>query len=420
MDLKCDFKFASEFTGEVTERFLRYIAVGTTSSEESGTHPSSLCQKELAALLYDELLALGIPSEDVFFDVEHCYIYSKIRGLQDYPKIGFISHMDTSPEAPGDGVKPNFVPDYNGGTINLGGDKVLSPDVFPELLNYKGQTLITTDGTTLLGSDDKSGVAEIMTMASYFMKHPEIPHGDILIAFTPDEEIGEGTMFFDVERFGADYAYTVDGGELGELSYENFNAASACIKVAGVSVHPGEAFGKMVNAVRVAEKIDSMIPDEERPETTKDYQGFFHLTSLEGTTSAAVLEYIIRDHDLGLFESKKEFLASVCRDVSAGYGIEIVCDIKDTYYNMRSQIVPDNMSIVNNVVAAMERVGINPLIKPIRGGTDGATLSFKGLPCPNICAGGHNFHGVYEYVPCESMGKIVELLVEICKGEVEE
>ena len=399
---------------EVFERFLRYVSVETTSSEETGTHPSTKSQFELAEMLSSELKELGLP---VIFDVEHCYIYSKIKGLEDLPRIGFISHMDTSPDASGRDVKPQIIENYDGQDIDLGGEKTLSPESFPELLNYVGQTLITTDGTTLLGADDKAGIAEIMTMASFIVSHPEIEHGDICIAFTPDEEIGEGTMFFDLESFGADYSYTVDGGIIGEISYENFNSASAVITVNGRNVHPGDAYGKMINSMRVAMEIDGMIPVSERPETTRDHEGFYHLTDLSGTVEKTVMKYIIRDHDRSLLEEKKDRLRSICTNINVKYDkAEVTAEIKDTYYNMREIIVRDNMYIVNRCIAAMERAGINPIILPIRGGTDGATLTYKGLPCPNICSGGHNYHGVYEYVCLESMEKITDLLVEIVKG----
>ena len=404
-----------EHKKEVTERFLRYIAVKTTSSDTSRTHPSTPSQFDLAKILVSELESMGLP---VDFDVEHCYIYCKIKGLEGLPRIGFISHMDTAPDASGENIRPQIVSDYDGGDIILSEGKTLSPSDFPELSMYEGQTLITTDGTTLLGSDDKSGIAEIMTMASYFVTHPEIKHGDICIAFTPDEEIGEGVLYFDIDKLGADYAYTVDGGELGEISYENFNAASMTINVKGRNVHPGEAFAKMINSMRVGIEIDSRISADERPETTRDYEGFYHLTDISGTVEESRLDYIIRDHNRESFEEKKDRIRSICSEVESSHpGSVISVEIKDTYYNMREKIVPDNMFIVNRCVAAMERAGINPLIKPIRGGTDGAMLSFKGLPCPNICAGGHNFHGVYEYVSCESMAKIVNLLIEIVKGE---
>ena len=408
-----------DIRSEVVKRFLRYVAVETTSSEETGTHPSMKSQFELASLLADELETMGL---QVNYDVEHCYIYCKIKGRGDLPAIGFISHMDTSPDASGRDIRPQIIEDYDGKDIILGSasgscSKVLSPESFPELLNYVGQTLITTDGTTLLGADDKAGIAEIMTMASYIVSHPEINHGDICIAFTPDEEIGEGTMFFDLEGFGADYAYTVDGGIIGEISYENFNAASAVITVNGRNVHPGDAYGKMINSMRVAMEIDALIPGTERPETTRDHEGFYHLTDISGDVEKTVMKYIIRDHDKALFEEKKDRLKSICTDINVKYpGAEITAEIKDTYYNMREVIVRDNMYIVNRCIAAMERAGINPIILPIRGGTDGATLTNKGLPCPNICSGGHNYHGIYEYVCVESMEKITDLLVEIVKG----
>jgi len=401
---------------ESVERFLRYVTVDTSSSEETGTHPSTDKQRDLALMLVDELKEIGIPDEDVFYDVEHCYIYSKIRGLEDLPKIGFISHMDTSPETSGAGVAPQIFADYNGSDIILGHGKVLSPSDFPELLRYKGQTIITASGDTLLGADDKAGIAEIMTMASYILKHPEIIHGDICIAFTPDEEIGEGTAYFDISRFGADYAYTVDGGVIGEISYENFNAASAVITVTGRNVHPGEAYGKMINSQRIAMEIDRSLPDDQRPETTRDHEGFYHLIDMTGNCDTTVMKYLIRDHSRELFEAKKEQLREICGRVEADHpGSQVTVDISDTYYNMREIIVPSNMHIINRCAAAMERAMIDPLILPVRGGTDGAMLSFKGLPCPNICAGGHNFHGVYEFIPAESITRITSLLIEIVR-----
>ena len=393
-----------DFNSVCKDRFLRYVKIDTASDENSGTHPSTKGQFDLAKMLVQELKDMGIPESDIIFDEEHCYIYAVLRGVSDLPKIGFIAHMDTSPDASGKNVKPQIIPDYDG--KDLGHIKV---DEFPELLNYVGQTIITSDGRTLLGSDDKSGIAEIMTMVEYFLEDPSRVHGDILIAFTPDEEIGEGTMFFDLEKFKADFAYTVDGGILGELSYENFNAASATITVTGKSVHPGEAYGKMVNALRVLNKIDSEIPDDMRPETTRDREGFFHLTDISGDNTKATMKYIIRDHDMEKFKAKKVLLRKVCSD----YGAYV--DIKDTYYNMISKILPV-MHVVDRAKDAMTKAGVEPLIFPIRGGTDGAMLSFKGLPCPNICAGGHNFHGEYEFVSVESMGKIVEILVKIVSG----
>ena len=417
---------AMALKNEVVARFLRYVRIDTQSDEDSGTHPSSAKQLELARLLVSELSEMGAEST---FDEEHGYIYCTIRenlpelaigdDLAGAPKIGFIAHMDTSPEASGADVKPKIIEDYDGGDIVLGGGdepRVLRPSDFPELLKYKGQTLITSDGTTLLGSDDKSGIAEIMTMAHYFLTHPEVKHGRICIAFTPDEEIGEGTLHFDLGKFGADYAYTVDGGELGELSFENFNAATAVIKVTGRNVHPGEAYGKMIHAARLAMEIDSKLPSKERPEMTRDHEGFFHITDMRGDASEASLVYIIRDHDAVLFGKKKETIEEVCREVEAAHpGAKIVCEIRDTYFNMIDKIRP-HMEIVTRCEEAMRRCGITPKIEPIRGGTDGAMLSYRGLLCPNICAGGHNFHGVYEYVSCEAMGKITELLIELAKA----
>lgn len=406
-------------TKEATERFLRYISINTTSDEGSGTTPSTAAQFDLAEVLAEELQRIGIPSKDIYYDAVHCYVYASVKGDPALPKIGFISHMDTSPESRGDNINPQIIEDYDGGDITLGSSgKVLSPSNFPELKDYKGQTIITTDGTTLLGADDKAGIAEIMTMVSYMISHPEIRHGDIKICFTPDEEIGEGTAFFDIGRFGADYAYTVDGGKIGEISYENFNAASCKITIKGTNIHPGEAYKKMINSQRLALEIDSKIPGSQRPETTKDHEGFFHLISVEGSVDKTVMRYIIRDHDKDLFEQKKKFIKDVCeKTVGEHPGASVEADIKDTYYNMKDIIVNGHMHIVNDAVAAMEVSGINPVIEPIRGGTDGAMLSYKGLPCPNLCAGGHNFHGVYEYIPEESMGRISYLLINIIRQQ---
>lgn len=410
----------TDLTNQAADRFLRYIRIGTSSDEDSGTTPSTITQFDLAKVLVKELRDIGIPDEDVYFDDVHCYVYASIKGDSSLPKIGFISHMDTSPESPGDNIAAQIIKDYDGGDIVLGNSgKVLSPSSFPELRDYIGQTIITTDGTTLLGADDKAGIAEIMTMASYLAAHPEIRHGDIKICFTPDEEIGQGTEYFSIDRFGADYAYTVDGGKIGEISYENFNAASCKITVHGANIHPGEAYKKMINSQRIALEIDAGIPDEQRPETTRNYEGFFHLLSMEGSVYVTQLHYIIRDHDKKLFEQKKEFIKDLCTQAGQKHpGACIEVKIDDTYYNMKDIIVPDHMHIINDAVAAMEVSGINPVIEPIRGGTDGAMLSYKGLPCPNLCAGGHNFHGVYEYIPAESIGKISNLLINIaCKQD---
>ena len=404
----------------VTGRFIRYIAVDTASDENTGTSPSTKKQFDLARMLIDELKAMEVPEEDICFDEDHCYIYCKIKasdGLENsVQKIGFIAHMDTSPEAPGKCVSPRIIENFDGGDIDLGNGKVLSPECFPELRLYTGQTLITTDGTTLLGADDKAGVAEIMSMIDFFMNHPEEKHGELRIAFTPDEEIGEGTKHFDVSVFGADYAYTVDGGRIGEISYENFNAAGASITVTGRTVHPGDAYGKMINSLRIAEMIDAKIPDNERPETTRDHEGFFHLFELSGSCEKTVMRYLIRDHDMYRFEEKKSRLKDICEKIKIDNpGVDIDVVISDTYYNMISKIMPDNAFIVERCTDAMKKVGIEPFSEPIRGGTDGATLSFMGVPCPNICSGGHNYHGVYEYVCKESMEKITELLIEIAR-----
>ncbi len=395
------------------ERFLHYITVDTASSEESGKHPSTSGQFDLARVLVMDLLRMGISAGDITYDEEHCYVYARLKGNseRDIPAVGFISHLDTSPEASGKNVRTQFVYDYDGGEIELGNGKMLSPSVFPELLLYKGQTLITTDGQTLLGADDKAGIAEIMSMLEYFIENPDIEHGDICVAFTPDEEIGEGTEFFDLKAFGADVAYTVDGGILGEISYENFNAASAKITIKGCNVHPGEAKDKMINSQRIAFEIDGAIPAAERPETTCDREGFFHLCSISGDVSQTTMKYIIRDHDKNLFEEKKERIRKICEKTMAAHpGCGITADISDTYYNMIEKIIPDNKHIVDICKRAMKKDGIEPLDVPVRGGTDGAMLSFKGLPCPNICAGGHNFHGVYEYISVESIEKITKLL----------
>ena len=405
---------------DVTSRFIRYISVDTASDEETGTSPSTAKQFDLARMLIAELKEMGVPEDDITFDSEHCYVYCRIKATPGSgtvsPKIGFISHMDTSPEAPGKCVCPKFIENYDGSDIELGNGKVLSPEFFPDLKLYTGQTLITTDGTTLLGADDKAGIAEIMSMAGYFMSHPDVPHGDIRIAFTPDEEIGEGTKHFDLSEFDADYAYTVDGGRIGEISYENFNAASAVITIEGRTVHPGDAYGKMINSLRLSGLIDAQLPDSERPETTRDHEGFFHLFELSGSCEKTVMRYLIRDHDRELFEEKKARLKSICKKVMEDNpGAVITVDISDTYYNMISEIMPDNAFIIDRCTDAMKKVGIMPFSEPIRGGTDGAALSFMGLPCPNICSGGHNYHGVFEYVCKESMEKITELLIGIAE-----
>lgn len=401
----------------VVEKFLRYVKVDTQSSEESGLSPSTEKQKNLGRMLYEELKQMG--AEAPYFDEEHCYVYGFIPatdgGAQD-KVMGLIAHMDTSPETSGTDVKPRIVSDYDGKDIILNEREgyVLSPKQYPELLNYVGKSLIVTDGTTLLGADDKAGVAEIMAAAEYWLTHPEIPHGRIAICFTPDEEIGSGVDHMDLERFGADYAYTVDGGGLGELEYENFNGASAEILVKGTTVHPGEAKNKMRNAILVAMEFERNLPSVQKPEYTCGYEGFFHLMHVEGCVEQASLSYIIRDHDRTKFEEKKALIEKNAAFLNAKYGEgTVTAVVKDSYYNMKEKLYPDYMFLIDRAKAAMEALGITPVVSPIRGGTDGARLSFMGLPCPNICTGGHNYHGRYEYCCVESMEKIVELLLKL-------
>ena len=405
---------------DVIEKFLRYIAVDTQSSEESETFPSTEKQTNLARMLYNELREMG--AADVYFNERDCFVYAKIPaadGGESAPRLGFIAHMDTSPEASGSGVKARFVENYDGGDILLNAEKniTLSPAQFPELAAYRGKTLIVTDGTTLLGADDKAGVAEIMAAAQRLLTSG-LPHGEICIAFTPDEEIGGGIDKFDIERFGADAAYTVDGGGLGELEFENFNAASARITITGLNVHTGEAKGKMVNAAQLAAEYEMLLPAAEKPEHTEGYEGFFHLLSISGDTSRAELKYLIRDHDRAKFESRKELMRRTADLLNAKYGKgRVQIEISDTYYNMREKIEPQNMFLIENAAECMKELGVQPKIQPIRGGTDGANLSFRGLPCPNLFTGGHNYHGVYEYVCAESMELAAELIVKLaCKG----
>ncbi|MCI1778890.1 MAG: peptidase T [Bacteroidales bacterium] len=401
---------------KLLERFLRYVAVETTSDEESETQPSAKRELVLLNMLNGELRAMGIKSE---LD-EYGYVMASIPSNCDnkgIPPIGFIAHVDTAPDASGKDIKPQIIKNYDGKDIVLNKDKgiVLSPSEFPEMKIYEGQTLITTDGTTLLGADDKGGVAAIMTAAEYIIQHPEFKHGTIKIAFTPDEEIGRGVIKFDVERFGAKYAYTLDGGQIGELEYENFNAASAKIIVHGSNLHPGSAKGKMRNAILIGEEFSSLLPAGQRPEYTEGYEGFYHLISFRGEVEEAVLNYIIRDHDTSKFEEKKKFIKACADLINKKYGAgSIDIEVKDQYYNMKKQVEPYYF-IIEKAVKAMEMAGIKPIIQPIRGGTDGANLSFKGLPCPNIFAGGHNFHGKLEYVPLESMEKASEVVQNIIK-----
>jgi len=400
---------------KLIDRFLRYVAVDTQSNEDSQTQPSAAKELVLLRILRDELAALGV---EVTLD-EFGYVMGRIPSNVggDVPKIGFIAHVDTAPDASGADVKPQIVPDYDGTSIALKGVEglYLDPVDFPELLAHKGETLITTDGTTLLGADDKAGVAEIMDAVQYIVTHPEFKHGPICIGFTPDEEIGRGVVKFDVARFGADYAYTMDGGEVGELEFENFNAASASVRVQGRNVHPGYAKGKMVNSLHLAQEFAALLPAAQRPEHTADYEGFFHLIGFKGTVEESTLSYIIRDHDRGKFEQKKAFVASCCDFMNAKYGQgTFTAAVKDQYYNMREQVEPYYF-VVEKAVAAMEMAGVKPRIQPIRGGTDGANLSFKGLPCPNIFAGGQNFHGKMEWIPVESMEKASAVILNIIK-----
>ncbi len=395
----------------VTERFLTYVKHHTTSDETSDTFPSTKRQLAFAAFLAKECEAIGLQS--VSMDA-YGYVTALLPGnTANAPTIGFISHMDTSPDASGENVLSNIVENYDGKAIPLNGT-VLSPKEFPSLKEYIGQTLITSDGTTLLGADDKAGIAEILTAAEYLLAHPEIPHGAIRIAFTPDEEIGKGVDFFDVDKFHADFAYTLDGGRIGELEYENFNAARAIIRIKGKNVHPGSAKNVMKNAALIGTEIASLLPERETPAKTEGYEGFFHLCSFEGDVTSATLNYIIRDFNADSFAHRKELLRLIVERKNAQYNNCIELDLHDEYYNMLSQIEP-HMEIVSLAKQAMLDCGITPIIQPIRGGTDGARLSFMGLPCPNLFAGGHNFHSNYEYVPVPSMEKAVSMIVRIAE-----
>lgn len=397
----------------VVDRFIKYVKFDTESDTTTGVTPSTPGQMVLAKELKKELEELGLAN--VSLD-EKGYIMAELPAntTKKVPSIGFIAHMDTSPDLTGKNVNPRIVEKYDGGDIVLNKDMnvVLSPNDFPEMLHHTGKDLIVTDGTTLLGADDKAGIAEIITAMEYLIQHPEIEHGKICVGFTPDEEIGAGADYFDVAKFGADWAYTMDGGDLGELEYENFNAAGAKISIQGRSVHPGYAKGKMINALVIANKLVSLLPANERPEHTSDYEGFFHLTGMSGTTDSASLSYIIRDHDRQLFEQRKEQLKDVVDFVNKQYPNSCTLEIKDQYYNMREKVEPV-MHIVDIAHEAMLQVGVEPNVKPIRGGTDGARLSFMGLPCPNIFAGGLNFHGRYEFIPVQSLEKATEVIVKI-------
>lgn len=395
----------------VTERFLTYVKHHTTSDEDSRSFPSTKNQLTFAAFLAKECEAIGLQS--VFVD-EYGYVTATLPGtMQDAPTIGFIAHMDTSPDASGENILPNIVENYDGGNIPLNGTS-LSPDEFPFLRDYIGQTLITSDGTTLLGADDKAGIAEILTAMEYLIAHPEISHGDIRIAFTPDEEIGKGVDFFDVASFGADFAYTLDGGRIGELEYENFNAARAIIRIKGKNVHPGTAKNVMVNAALIGTEIASLLPEREIPAKTEGYEGFFHLCSFQGDVTSATLTYIIRDFDKDSFEHRKDLIRLMVERKNTQHQGAIELELRDEYYNMLSQVEP-HMEIVDLAKQAMLDCGVTPIIQAIRGGTDGARLSFMGLPCPNLFTGGHNFHSNYEFIPVASMEKAVQMIIRIAE-----
>lgn len=404
----------------IIDRFISYVTVDTESDPNSNTTPSTAKQWDLANQLVEELKAIGM--EDVTID-DNAYIMATLPSNVDHevPTIGFISHFDTTPDFTGANVKPQIVENYDGKDIVLNKelDIVLSPSYFKDLLQYKGQTIITTDGTTLLGADDKAGITEIVTAMEYLINNPEIKHGKIRVGFTPDEEIGRGAHKFDVEKFGADWAYTMDGSQIGELEYENFNAAGAKLVFSGKSVHPGYAKGKMINSMLLANKFISKLPKHETPQETKGYEGFFHVTGINGSIEETKVELIIRDHDRKKFEKRKKVVEKIAAKINKKFakqfgGPIVSCEIKDSYYNMREKVEPV-IHIVQVAEKAMKELGIKPLIKPIRGGTDGCQLSYMGLPCPNIFAGGHNFHGKYEYVPVESMQKAVDVIVKIAE-----
>ena len=397
----------------VSDRFLKYVSFDTQSDPDSESTPSTPKQKLLGQELVNEMHSMGI--ENARMD-EHGYVYAHIdANTEGIPSLGFIAHMDTSSDASGADIKARIEKKYNGGDIRLNEHTVLSPVDFPKLLNSIGQDIIVTDGTTLLGADDKAGIAEILTMAEELINNPEIKHGKICIGFTPDEEVGRGADLFDVEGFGAEYAYTVDGGEIGEIEYENFNAASAKVSISGRGIHPGSAKDRMINSIHVAQEFDSMLPQAQRPEYTEGYEGFIHLMHIEGDIENTKLVYIIRDHDMAKFEKKKSLMVKAAELVNLKYGEgTLKLTLNDSYYNMREKIQP-HIWLVSNVQEIMRDLGVEPITTPVRGGTDGARLSFMGLPCPNICTGGLNFHGRFEYIPVQSMEKVCSILLEILK-----
>ena len=397
----------------ITERFLKYVSFCTTSDEETNMTPSTPGQMEFAKYLAAELKEIGM--QEVTLD-ENGYVMATLpANVEGKPTIGFIAHMDTAPDASGKNVKARIVENYDGQDIVLNAEKNIVFEVakYPEILDYKGQDIIVTDGTTLLGADDKAGLAEIVTACEYLIQHPEIQHGKIRVGFTPDEEIGQGADHFDVEKFGCDFAYTMDGGAVGELEYENFNAAGCKVKVHGVNVHPGYGYHKMINSMRIANHFATMLPRWETPEHTQGYEGFYHLIAMNGSVEETTLQYIIRDHDRARFESRKREIEHLARKINQEYGEGTVeVEIRDQYYNMREKVEPV-MHIVTLVEEAMKEVGVTPKVQPIRGGTDGARLSFEGLPCPNIFAGGVNFHSRFEYLPIPSMEKAMEVILKI-------
>ena len=401
---------------EITNRFIKYITIDTESDPNNPAFPSTEKQWDLAKLLVEELKQIGM--QDVDLD-DNCYIMATLPSNVDFhvPTIGFIAHIDTSPDFTGTNVNPQIIENYDGKDIVLNKEQniVLSSSYFDDILQYKGQTIITTDGTTLLGADDKAGITEIVSAMEYLIQHPEIKHGKIRICFTPDEEVGKGAHLFDVEKFGAEWAYTMDGSQIGELEYENFNAAGAKVTITGKIVHPGYAKGKMINSMLIANEYIAALPKNEVPEKTSGYEGFFHLHDLTGNVEKTVLEYIIRDHDFDLFEKRKELILETANKLNSKLNQNLIeVEIKDQYFNMKEKIMPV-MHIVDIAESVMKDLGIKPLIKAIRGGTDGSQLSYKGLPCPNIFAGGHNFHGRFEYVPVESMIKATEVIVGIAE-----
>ena len=399
----------------LTERFLKYVSFCTTSDEETNMTPSTPGQMEFAKYLAEELKQIGMT--EVTLD-ENGYVMATLpANIEGKPTIGFIAHMDTAPDANGKNVKARIVENYDGQDIVLNADKniVFEVEKYPEILDYKGQDIIVTDGTTLLGADDKAGLAEIVSACEYLINHPEIKHGKIRVGFTPDEEIGQGADHFDVKKFGCDWAYTMDGGAIGELEYENFNAAGCKVKVHGVNVHPGYGYHKMINSMRIANHFATMLPRWETPEHTQGYEGFYHLIAMNGSVEETTLQYIIRDHDRARFESRKREIEHLARKINQEYGEGTVeVEIRDQYYNMREMVEPV-MHIVTLVEEAMKEVGVTPKVQPIRGGTDGARLSFEGLPCPNIFAGGVNFHSRFEYLPVQSMEKAMEVILQIVR-----